>query len=265
MKYSDPSGYINQNPLPRQETVDKEGFGSGSSWMDNFGDPGYSGWGGTFGGYGSNGGGTSLTPHLDKAVPVSNKQYAARNTPKVSAIIFSGTRSDPYQNVLGYHYSDGSSYYYSDDSSGQGDRFLDKGLDYAGKTNDAVSAFAKTLGTNGLTAVMVSGGKTIGRYSGPAGIVINAGQVFNGVRKDGYTYGYNAQKATAGAVGSIAGAWAGFQVGAWAGFQVGFTIGLAFEGVGAIPGAVIGGIVGGFGGAYGGNKFGESLIRNNAQ
>jgi RHS repeat-associated protein len=153
--------------------------------------------------------------------------------------------------------------------AGQGDGFLDKGLDYAGKTNDAVDAFAKTLGTNGLTAVMVSGGKTIVRYSGPAGIVISTGQVFNGVRKDGYTYGYNAQKATAGAVGGMAGAWAGFQAGAWAGFEAGFTIGLAFEGVGAIPGAVIGGIVGGFGGAwggaYGGSKLGESLISNKAQ
>jgi len=186
---------------------------------------------------------------------------------------------DGYATFRGFHFSDGREWYTEDGlgslnsitgfPSGQGDGVLDKGLDYAGKTNDAVDAFAKTLGTNGLTAVMVSGGKTIGRYSGPAGIVISTGQVFNGVRKDGFTYGYNAQKATAGAVGGMAGAWAGFQAGAWAGFEAGFTIGLAFEGVGAIPGAVIGGIVGGFGGAwggaYGGSKLGESLISNKAQ
>lgn len=153
--------------------------------------------------------------------------------------------------------------------SGQEGGFLDKGLDYASKINDAVDAFTKTLETNGMTALMVSGGKAIARYSLPAGIIINAGQVFNGVRKDGYTYGYNAQKATAGAVGGIAGAWAGFQAGAWAGFEAGFTIGLFFEGVGAIPGSVIGAIVGGFGcawvGAWGGGKLGESFIRNKAQ
>jgi hypothetical protein len=153
--------------------------------------------------------------------------------------------------------------------SGQEGGILDKGLDYAGRTNDGVDAFAKTLVTNGLTAVMVNGGKIIGRYSEPAGVVISAGQVFNGVRKDGYQFGYNAQKATAGAVGGTVAAWAGFQAGAWAGFESGFAIGLCFEGVGAIPGAVIGGIVGGFGGAfggaYGGSKLGESLISNKAQ
>jgi hypothetical protein len=153
--------------------------------------------------------------------------------------------------------------------SGQEDGILDKGLDYAGRTNDGVDAFAKTLGINGLTAVMVSGGKTLGRYSGLAGVAINAGQVFNGIRKDGYTYGYNAQKATAGAVGGFMGAWAGFKVGACAGFEGGFALGLYFEGIGAIPGAVIGGIICGFGGAlggaYGGNKLGESLISNKAQ
>jgi RHS repeat-associated protein len=137
-------------------------------------------------------------------------------------------------------------------------------LEYAGKTNDFVDALAKSMGTNGLTSAMVNDGKAIGRYAGPAGVVISAGQVYIGYRKDGNHFGYNAQKATAGAVGGIAGAWVGFRVGAWAGFEAGFSIGLAFEGVGAIPGGVIGGIIGGFGGAwggaYGGSKLGESLI-----
>ena len=83
LKYGDPSGNINQNPLPRQETVDKEGFGSGSSWMNNFGETGYGGWGGifggTFGGSVSYGDGGSLTPHLDRDRQASNKQYAWRN------------------------------------------------------------------------------------------------------------------------------------------------------------------------------------------
>jgi RHS repeat-associated protein len=54
LKYSDPSGNINQNPLPRQESNDRES-GSGGSWMDMFGEPGYGGWGGIFGGVFSSG------------------------------------------------------------------------------------------------------------------------------------------------------------------------------------------------------------------
>jgi hypothetical protein len=153
-------------------------------------------------------------------------------------------------------------------TSGEGGA-LDNGLDYAGRTNDAVDAFAKTLGTNGLTAVMVNSGKTIGRYSVPAGVVISAGQVYNGYKKDGNQFGYNAQKATAGTIGGMVGAWAGFRAGAWVGFESGFEIGLYFEGVGAIPGAIIGGIGGGLGGAYfgayGGSKLGKSLISNKAR
>jgi len=149
-------------------------------------------------------------------------------------------------------------------AGGRDGRILENGFVYAGIINEGTDAFAKTLSTNGLTAAMVNGGKTIVRYSGPAGVIISAGQVYNGYRKDGNQFGYNAQKATAGAVGETIGAWAGFKFGAWAGFETGFEVGLCFEGIGAIPGAVIGGIIGGFGcafgGAYGGGKLGESLI-----
>lgn len=37
--------------------------------------------------------------------------------------------------------------------------WFDKGLNYAGKANDGVDAFAKTLEKNGLTAVIVCGGE----------------------------------------------------------------------------------------------------------
>jgi len=276
LRFNDPSGQINQNIFERGQSPSLvymldggSGANSNESLMDfSFDGFRYSG----APGQGDNGTGINGI-YFD----YYTNSWQGPNGLVTTDIIYSSI--DGYATFRGFHFSDGREWYTEDGlgslnsitgfPSGQGDGVLDKGLDYAGKTNDAVDAFAKTLGTNGLTAVMVSGGKTIGRYSGPAGIVISTGQVFNGVRKDGFTYGYNAQKATAGAVGGMAGAWAGFQAGAWAGFEAGFTIGLAFEGVGAIPGAVIGGIVGGFGGAwggaYGGSKLGESLISNKAQ
>ena len=132
-----------------------------------------------------------------------------------------------------------------------------------------MGAAGEILAANGMSGNLVNNGKTIGRYSLPAGMIIGVAQIGYGYSRDGNHFGYNTQKATAGFVGGTLGAWAGFKVGAWAGFEAGFSIGLCFEGVGAIPGAIIGGVVGGFvgafGGAWGGDKLGESLITNKAQ
>jgi len=81
-----------------------------------------------------------------------------------------------------------------------------------------------------------------------------------GYQMDGGQFGYNAQMAAAGSVGSIAGG----IVGAKAGAVTGAAIGVWFGGFGAIPGALIGGVIGGFGfgiaGGYYGGQLGGSAV-----
>ncbi len=75
LKYVDPSG----NQIAPRQYLDDGGQweryggspGSGSSWMANFGEPGYAGWAGMF----SDGVTRLITPHLDRARPLSNRQY----------------------------------------------------------------------------------------------------------------------------------------------------------------------------------------------
>lgn len=55
---------------------DRNRSGSGSSWMDNFGEPGYGSWSGMF----SDGVNRSITPYLDRARGLSNRQYATRSS-----------------------------------------------------------------------------------------------------------------------------------------------------------------------------------------
>ena len=213
MKYSDPSGYINQNPLPRHETVDKQGFGSGSSWMDNFGEPGYGGWGGTLGG-GSLGGpgkgnngtglngvyydwdsGTMRTTNGGN-VPVGSG-YAGGVVSQfgITAKVFAS--SGGYSTFRGLHFTGGRTWYTEDgldalniliggSASGQG------GINWEGVTN-------ATIGLVGGVAEMAIGGAstyfsagTTTAISGPlmldGGVrtVANAqrlGQYFNGKSK----------------------------------------------------------------------------------
>jgi hypothetical protein len=82
------------------------------------------------------------------------------------------------------------------------------------------------------------------------GLALGGYNIYEGMQKDGGTYGLNAQVATGQAVGGIA-------VGA-AGAEIGAAIGVWFGGVGAIPGAIIGGAVGG----WVGSKAGEETILN---
>ena len=119
----------------------------------------------------------------------------------------------------------------------------------------------KYVSTTSLTKL----GASIGRYAGPFGYVVNAGQIGYGVYQDGGNFGNNAKVATAGAAGSIAGAWAGAAVGAKGGAAIGGAIGVFFFGVGAAPGAAIGGFVGGLGGSLVGGYYGgegaKKLVR----
>jgi RHS repeat-associated protein len=97
-------------------------------------------------------------------------------------------------------------------------------------------------------------GSKISKVTGPIGYVIGAAEIGYGVYQDNWTYGYNAQKQTAGVIGGIAGGWAGAKIGA----AMGGFIGSFFGGAGAGPGFVIGGIVGGvIGGVIGGWKGAE--------
>jgi RHS repeat-associated protein len=170
LKYSDPSGYIKENPLPREESPYPNG-GAGGSWMVNFGEPGYPGWGGIFGGDGNYGGRGSLTPHLDQARPTSDKQYTERNKKTVTAIIFIGTGSDPYQIVLGYHYSDGSSFYYSDEPTSGGVSNVAQagvmallGYDNLTLTGSALSKVINSPATAGLDAGLVARAMADSKY-----------------------------------------------------------------------------------------------------
>jgi RHS repeat-associated protein len=198
----------------------------------------------------------------------------------IKTIYFNGSRSNNYEVFRGFQLTSGQRWapeagmealmkILSGPSESNNANWIDNKLEISERTNDFVDAFAKTLGTYGLTSRMVNSGNAIGRVAIPFGFAIGAAQIGRGYFKDGNQIGYNTKKATASFVGGMAGAWVGFEAGAWAGFESGFTIGLCFDGVGAIPGAVIGGVVGGiggaFGGAYGGSKLGEILIRNKAQ
>ena len=86
----------------------------------------------------------------------------------------------------------------------------------------------------GLTSRMLNTGKAISRYSGPVGVGISLAQVTYGSYQDNWQFGYNAQKATARAIGGTIGGWAGFRARPWAGFNVGWSVGACVEGWGAI-------------------------------
>lgn len=111
----------------------------------------------------------------------------------------------------------------------------------------------------GLRSDYIKTTAKFGKYAERAGWVgygISAYKVGKGVYEDGGEFGHNAQVATAGAAGGMAGAWAGGQIGTWAGAKIGAGIGVWFEGVGAVPGAAIGGVIGGIAGSILGGYYG---------
>ena len=109
------------------------------------------------------------------------------------------------------------------------------------------------------TFSLMKGGGQLARFTGPAGYAISAGQIGYGVYQDRGQFGYQAQVATAGAVGGAIGSWAGAKVGATTGATLGGAIGVWFFGVGAAPGAAVGGVIGGIVGAVGGGYYGGQL------
>uniref|UniRef100_A0AC34F886 Uncharacterized protein n=1 Tax=Panagrolaimus sp. ES5 TaxID=591445 RepID=A0AC34F886_9BILA len=160
-------------------------------------------------------------------------------------------------------------------------------LDNAGQASDLTGGVTSGLAATGLTRIGDNGslhfetpnggvfngnryvsttsltkiGSTIGKYAGPAGYAISAGQIGYGVYQDGGRFGSNTKVATAGVVGGMAGAWAGAAVGAKGGAAVGGGIGVFFFGAGAAPGAAIGGFIGGLGGAITGGYYGSEAAK----
>ena len=98
--------------------------------------------------------------------------------------------------------------------------------------------------------------KLAGRATIGTAVIIGGIKVFNGYKKDGGQFGYNANFAGAGATGGVIGGWAGAEAGA----AVGAAVGVWFVGVGAVPGAIIGGFLGGLAGGLTGNKIGETAV-----
>jgi hypothetical protein len=113
------------------------------------------------------------------------------------------------------------------------------------------------------TVPLLKYGKGITKVTGPIGHAINAGQIVYGMYQDNWTYGRNAQIATAGVAGGVAGG----MVGAWAGTALGAKIGIALTAwggvVGAVPGAIVGGFIGGLSGGYIGSDLAEEIADKN--
>lgn len=167
-----------------------------------------------------------------------------------------------------------------------GNNFLDLGL--IGNTNDGIGGFgeglsynAKTgsklyIGTarpnspinlgftkfygNGRTYInpvyMGKAGNILGKASIAGTVIIGGANIYNGIQKDGGSFGHNAAVATGGTVGGAIGAYEGAILGA----EIGAGIGVWAGGIGAAPGALIGGILGGIVGGIVGTKVGESVV-----
>ena len=136
-------------------------------------------------------------------------------------------------------------------------RFGNNGSLYFETLNGGVFSGNQYVSTTSLTKL----GSNIGKYAGPVGYAINAGQIGYGVYQDGGSFGSNARVATAGAIGGVAGAWAVAAVGAKGGAAVGGAIRVFFFGAGAAPGAAIRGFVGGLGGGIAGGYYGSEALK----
>ncbi|UKB85376.1 hypothetical protein LF887_07050 [Chryseobacterium sp. MEBOG06] len=119
--------------------------------------------------------------------------------------------------------------------------------------------FTKFYG-NGKTyikpAYMGKVGSVLGKASIAGTVILGGINIYNGVQKDGGTFGHNATIATGGTIGGAAGAYGGAILGA----EIGAGIGVWFGGVGAAPGAFIGGLIGGVVGGIAGTKAGEIVV-----
>ena len=100
----------------------------------------------------------------------------------------------------------------------------------------------------------------IHNVTGIAGYLIDIHDVYNGYQLDGNQFGYNAVRATAGAVGGELGSSIGIWAGGLAGVKMGAIVGTWFGGVGAVPGSIIGGAVGGFLFSKWGSLIGKTVI-----
>lgn len=123
----------------------------------------------------------------------------------------------------------------------------------------------KHISTKGLSSHgyknLALKGSVLKKTSGSFGYALAGIDIAQGIQKDGGSFGYNAQKATAGATGSIAGkktvGKSGAKIGAKAGLKLGAKIGLIAGPKGVVVGAAVGGIIGGVGGALSGSYVGK--------
>ena len=115
------------------------------------------------------------------------------------------------------------------------------------------------------TMSLVNYGSKIGKVTGTIGYTLNGLKIAYSVSQDNWTYGKNAQVASVGVAGGMAGAWIGAKAGALVLGELGGTIGLAFEGVGALPGGIIGGFVGGVVGGFLGGYYGGDYAEKKAK
>ncbi|MEJ5106675.1 hypothetical protein WH267_23345, partial [Chryseobacterium sp. MYb328] len=145
-----------------------------------------------------------------------------------------------------------------------------EGLSYSGKNgiklyvgtarpdNPVNLVFTKFYG-NGKTYIkpvyMGKAGNILGKASIAGTVVIGGVNIYNGIEKDGGTFGQNATTATGGTIGSAIGAYQGAVCA-----ELGAGMGAFVGGVGAVPGALIGGIVGGIIGGIIGTEAGESVV-----
>ncbi|TKC06372.1 RHS repeat domain-containing protein, partial [Pedobacter frigoris] len=134
--------------------------------------------------------------------------------------------------------------------------FLNNGK-WLGKNNKYYSTnFAGNQHTGSRNGVLklASKYKSAGRIVTFLSVGVGVIETAEGFKKDGNKVGYNATRATASTLGSLAGGLIGAKVGA----AGGGAIGIAFFGVGSVPGAVIGGTVGFVGGYFGGKAGGKA-------
>lgn len=124
-----------------------------------------------------------------------------------------------------------------------------KGGIFHGNKHVSVTAYNK-IGNKDLSVL----GAKAETASAKASHVFDAINIGHGVVEDGGSFGYNAQKATVGAVAGAKGKKIGAKAGAIAGAKLGAKIGLIAGPKGVAVGAAIGGIVGGISGAIGGRS-----------
>ncbi|MBW8331041.1 MAG: hypothetical protein K0M40_03390 [Prolixibacteraceae bacterium] len=155
LRYTDPSGYKKAPVKEDAFIMDYANYwnrrmlcggGSGGSGGPGQGRNG-TGLGGVYYDWGSN---------KHKSTAQGNEEvgwdYAYGNSSRygreVSAIIYSGSKGNPYQILLGFHYSDGSSFYYSDgDNLGETQGGGGNAWDYISNGASVASGYPTISGT----------------------------------------------------------------------------------------------------------------------